>query len=82
MYAADLKIKFLLDQIVRCEWKHDIDAGFNDTMVWLPEIIQDCTGIYYKYLFSTGVIFNSILWMLFYIYVQYIYHCKLQKYRK
>ena len=33
-----------LDQTVRCEWVDDPENGFNDTMVWVPAQVQDCTG--------------------------------------
>ncbi len=33
-----------LDQKVTCTWMHDPDNGYNDTMVWIPANIMDCTG--------------------------------------
>ena len=29
---------------MECVWRHDIDQGFNDSMIWWPRTIQPCTG--------------------------------------
>ena len=34
-----------VDQLVTCTWMHDPANGYNDTMVWLPEEAQICTGM-------------------------------------
>ena len=36
-----------LDQIVTCEWLHDPENGYNDSMVWLPTKVHDCTGYFW-----------------------------------
>ena len=38
-----------VDQLVTCTWMHDPANGYNDTMVWLPEEVQICTGIMLLY---------------------------------
>ena len=56
------KLLNCLDQIVTCTWVDDPDNGFNDSMAWMPQELQVCTGIFRggSRKFSKGRIFHKI----------------------
>ena len=50
-----------IDQLITCEWMHDPDNGYNDTMVWLPAEVEVCSG----YILIQENIFKNFFTQLF-----------------